>query len=82
MEQTFDKTHHEMKNGRWDSPCAVREQVDHSNAQRTSSGKVNPTCKSFSWYSSDDIRAEIESPSCLQYKPGTFQGVGLLNWDE
>jgi len=82
MEQTFDKTHHEMMSGQWDSPCAVVVHVDHSNALRNSSGTVNCTYKSFSRYRQNDFRAKIEPPSCLQYKPGTLQGVGLLNRDE
>jgi hypothetical protein len=45
-------------------------------------GKVKCTSERFSWYSSNDLRAKIEPPSCRQYKPGNFLAVRRLNWDE
>jgi len=82
MGQMFDKTRDQMNNWRWDNPCAVRDQVDGSNPQTTSSGKVKRTGERVSWYRSDDLRAKIEPPSCQQYKPGDFLTVRPLNWDE
>jgi len=82
MGQMFDKTHDQMNNWRWDNPRAFGDQVDHSNPQTTSSGKVKRTGELFSWYRSDDLRAKIEPPSCRQYKPGDFLAVRPLNWDE
>ena len=82
MEQIFDKTHDQMSNWRWDDPRAFRDQVDCSNPQTTSLGKVKRTGKYFSWYGSDDPRAEIQPPRCRQYKPGDFPAVRPLNWDE
>jgi hypothetical protein len=40
------------------------DQVDRSNPQTTSSGKVKRTSERFSWHGSDDLRATIEPPSC------------------
>jgi len=82
MGQMFDKTHDQMINWRWDNPHAIGDQVDRSNPQRTSSGKVTRTSERFSWYGSDDLRAKIEAPSCRQYKSGDFLAVRPLNWDE
>jgi len=82
MGQTFDKTRNQMNNWRWDNPRAFWDQVDCSNMQTTSSGKVQRTGECFSWYSSDDLRAKIEPPNCAQYKPGDFLVVRLLNWYE
>jgi len=81
MGQMFDKTRDQMNNGRWDNPGAFGDQVDRSNPQTTSSGKVERTCERFSWYGSDDLRAKIERPSCRQYKPDDFLAVRPLNWD-
>jgi hypothetical protein len=78
----FDKTHDQMNNWRWDNPRAFGDQVDRSNQQTTSSGKVKRTGHRFSWYGSDDLRAKIEPPSCRHYKPGHFLAVRPLNWDE
>jgi hypothetical protein len=80
--QMFDKTHYQMNNWRWDNPCAFRDQVDCSNLQTTSSGKVKPTGKCFSWYGSDNLRAKIEPPSCWQNKPGNFLAIRPLIWDD
>ena len=71
-----------MYNLRWDNPRAFEDQVDRSNPQSTSSGKVKRTGERFSWYGSDDLCAKIEPPSCRQYKPGDFLAVRPLNWDE
>jgi hypothetical protein len=78
----FDKTHDQMNNWRWDNPHAFGDQVDHSNPPTTSLGKVKPTGERFPWYSSDDLRANIEQSSCRQYNPGDFLAVRPLNWDE
>jgi hypothetical protein len=64
MGQMFDKTCDQMNNWRRDNPHAFRDQVDPSNQQATSSGKVKRTGECFSWYGSDDLRAKIEPPSC------------------
>jgi len=82
MGQMFDKTRDQMTNWRLDNPHAFGDQVDRSNPQTTSSGKVRRTGERFSWYGSDDLRAKIEPPSCRQYKPGDFLAVRPLNWDE
>jgi len=82
MGPMFDKTRDQMNNWRWDNPHAFGDQVDRSNVQKTSSGKVKRTGERCSWYGSDDLRAKIEPPSCRQYKPGDFLAVRPLNWDE
>jgi len=82
MGQMFDKTHDQMNNWRWNNPRAFGDEVERSNPQTTSSGRVKRTGKRFSWYGSDDPRATIEPPSCRQYKPGNFLAVRSLNWDE
>jgi hypothetical protein len=82
MGQMFDKTRDQMNNWRWDNPHAFGDQVNQSNPQTTRSGKVKRTGEHFSWYSSADLRAKIEPPSCRQYKPGDFLAVKPLNWDE
>jgi len=82
MGQMFGKTRDHINNWRWDNPHAFRDQVERSNPQTTSSGKVKRTGEHFSWYCSDDLRAKFEPPSCQQYKPGDFLAVGPLNWDE
>jgi hypothetical protein len=82
MGQMFDKTHDQMNNWRWDNPHAFVDQVDRSNPQATSLGKVEHTGEHFSWYGSDDHRATMEPPSCRQYKPGDILAVRPLNWDE
>ena len=82
MGQMFDKTRDQMKNWRWDNPRAFGDQVNPSNPQITSLGKVKHTSEHFSWYGSDDLRTKIEPPSCRQYKPGDFLAVGPLNRDE
>jgi hypothetical protein len=48
MGQMFDKTRDQMNNCRWDNPCGLGDQVDHSNPQTTSSGKVKLTGERFS----------------------------------
>jgi hypothetical protein len=78
----FDKTRDQMNNWRWDHTNEFGDQVDRFNPQTTSSGYVKHTSEPFSWSGSDDIRVEIEPPSCCQYKPGDFVAVRLLNWDE
>jgi hypothetical protein len=78
----FDKTRNQMNNWRWDNPLAFKDEVDRSNPQTTSSGKVKRTAERFSLYGSDDLRAKIEPPSCQQYKPGDFLAIRPLNWDE
>jgi hypothetical protein len=82
MGQMFDKTRDQMNNWRWHNPRAGGDQVDRSNLQTTSSGKVNRTGERFSWYGRDDLGAKIEPRSGRQYKPGDFLAVRPLNWDE
>jgi len=82
MGRMFHKTRDQMNNWRWDYPRAFGDQVDRSNPQTTSSGKVTRTGERFSWYGCDDLWAMIEPPSCRQYKPGDFLAVRPLNWDE
>jgi len=77
-----DKTRDQMNNWRSDNPHAFGDQVDCSNPQTTSSGKVKRTGEHFCWYDSNDPRAKFQPPSCRQYKPGDFLAVGPLNWDE
>jgi hypothetical protein len=82
MGQMFDQTHYQMKNWRWDNPCAFGDQVDCSNPPTTRLGMIKRTGERFSWYCRNDLRAKIEAPSCRQYKPGDFLVVRPLNWDE
>jgi len=82
MGQMFDKTRDQMNNWRWDNTSAFEDQVDCSDPQTTSLGKVKRTGERFSWYSSDDPSSKIEPPSCWQYKPGDFLAVRPLNWDD
>src|SRR5882757_6217416 len=49
MGQMFDTTRDEMYNWRWDNPHAFGDQVDRSNPQPTSSGKVQSTGVRLSW---------------------------------
>jgi hypothetical protein len=78
----FDTARDQMNNWRWDNPRAFGDQVDCSNPETTSSGKVKCTGEPFSWYGRDDLRAKIEPPSCRQYKPGHFLAVRPMNWDQ
>jgi hypothetical protein len=82
MEQMFDKTHNQMNICRWDNPGAFGDEVGRSNLQTPTLGKVKCTGECFSWYGSDDLRVQIEPPSCRQYKPGNVQDVRPLHWDE
>jgi len=82
MGQMFDKTHNQMNNWRWDNPRAFGDQVDRSNLQTTSLGKVKRTGQHFCRYGSDDVSARIELPSCRQYKPGVFLAVRPRNCDQ
>jgi len=82
MGQMFDKTRNQMNDWRWDNPRAFRDQVDRSNPQTTTSGKVKRSSECFSWHGSDDLRATIEPPRCRQYNPGNFLAVRPLNWNE
>jgi hypothetical protein len=66
---------------RWDNPRAFGDQVDGSNPSTTSAGEVERITERFSSYSSDDLRAKIEPPSCQQYKPCNFLAIRPLNWD-
>jgi len=81
MRQMFDNTYDEMNNWRWHNAPAFGDQINCSNSQTTSSGKVQRTNERFSWYGIDDLRAKIEPPSCRQYKPGDILAVRPLNWD-
>jgi len=82
MGQLFDKTLDQMNNWRWDNPCAFRNQVDCSNPETTSMGKVNRPSDRLVWYGGDEPRAEIEPPSCQQYELGDFLAITPHNWDE
>jgi len=82
MGQMFDITRDDMNNWRWDNPRAFGDQVDRSNPHTTSLGKVQRTCEHFSWHGIDYLSAQIEPPSCRQYKPGDLLALGPLNWDE
>jgi len=82
MAQMFDKTHDQIKNWRWHNPCAFGDQVDRSNPQTTSSGKVKRNSERFPWYGCDDPRAKIELPSCRQHEPTDFLAVRPLHWAE
>jgi hypothetical protein len=82
MGQMLDKTCDQMNNCRWDNPRAFGDQVDRSNPQTASLGKVKRTGEHYTWYVSDHLRAKIEPPSCWQYKPGDFLAIRPLNWDE
>ena len=77
----FDKTHDLMNHWWWDNPHSIRDEVKRFNPRTTISGKVKHTGKHLSWYCSDDPRAKIEPPSCLQYKPADFLAVRPLNSD-
>jgi hypothetical protein len=70
-----------MNNWRWDNPRAFKDQVDLPNPQTISTGKITRTSERFSWYGSDDLRANIEPTCCRQYKQGNFLAVRPLNWD-
>jgi len=72
-----------MNSWSWDNPHAFGNQVGHSNAQTTSSGKVKCTGEHFSWYGSNDLRAKSQPSSCQQYKPGDSDSLAIrqLNWD-
>jgi hypothetical protein len=78
----FDKTRDQMNNWRCDNPRAFGDEVNRSNPQTTSSGKVERAGEHFSWYGSDDLWAKIEPPSCRPYKQVDFLAVRPLNWDE
>jgi len=82
MGQIVDKTRDQMNNWRWHNPRAFGDQVDRSNPQTTSLGKVKCTGERLSWYGCDNLRAKIEPPSCWQYKPGDFLAIRPLDWDE
>jgi len=71
-----------MNYWRWDKPRAFGDQVNRSNQQTSSLGKVKRTGEHFSWYGSKDLRAKIQPPSCRQYKPGDFLAIRPLNWDD
>ena len=82
MGQMFDKTREQINSWMWDNPQAFMDQVDRSNSQTTWARRVQPTSKHFCLYGSDDLRALVEPPCCLQYKPGDFLAIGQLNWHE
>jgi hypothetical protein len=80
--QMVDNTHDQMSNWRRDNRRAFRDQVDHSNPQTTSSGKVKRTCECFYWSGSNDGKAKKEPPICWQYKSGNFRAGRSLIWDD
>jgi hypothetical protein len=71
-----------MIDWRWDHPRAFGDQSNRFIPLTTSLRKVKCTGKSFSWYSSNNLRSKIQSAWCRQYKLGDFVAVGPLNWDE
>ena len=80
--QMFNKTRDQMNNCRWGNPCALQDQVNHSNPQTTSSEKVKCIDQHLSWYGNDNLRAKIEAARCRQYKPGDILADRPLNWDD
>jgi len=82
MGQMFHKTRNHRNNLWWDNPSAFTDDVDRSNLETTSVGKVELTCERLSSYGSDDRKAKIEPPSHRQYKPGNVPAVRPLNRDE
>jgi hypothetical protein len=76
------KTSYPMNDWSLDNPSACRVQIDCSNLQITSSGKCILKGNRFAWYGSDDLKANVESPSNWKYKAGDFRAVRPLNWDE
>jgi len=78
----FHATRNQINEWRWGNPRAFPEDVDRSNLQTTNSEQVKCTSEHFSWYGHYHLWANIEPPSCWQYKPGDFLAVGPLNWDE
>jgi hypothetical protein len=82
MGQMFFKIRVQMPNWRWDNPGAYEDRVDRCNPQRSSSRKVIHTGECFRWYGSDDLRANIDPPSCREYKPRDFLVVEPLNLEE
>ena len=80
--QMINKDCNQINSWGWDSPRAVRDQVDRSDPQTTSSGKVNRTRVHFSLYGCDDLRGEMQSPKCQHYKRGDFLAVRPLTCDE
>jgi hypothetical protein len=59
MGQMFDNSCDYRNNWWWDNRHAFGDQGNRSNPQTTSSGKVKPTGKRFSWDGSDDPRARV-----------------------
>jgi len=82
MGEMLDTTRDQMSGWRSDNPCAFGDQVDCSNPQTTSPGKVQCTGDHFSWYSRDHLKPTIEPPSGQWYKPGDFLAIRPLNWDD
>jgi len=82
MGQMFDKTHDQMNNWRWNNPDAFGDDIDCSNPQATSSGKIKRTGERSFSNCSDELRAKIELPSWQQYEPGDILAVRPQNWDE
>jgi len=82
MWQMLDETRNQMNNWRWDNPHAFGDQLDRSNPQATSLGKVKRTSEHFSWYGSDVLQAKIELRSCLEYMPRNILAVRPLIWEE
>jgi len=82
MGQMIEKARNQMNNWRWGNPHAFGDQVNCSDLQTPSSGKVKRTWECFSRYGRDDSSAKIEPPSCQQYKPGSFLANRPLDWDE
>jgi len=69
MGQMYDKTRDQMNNWRWDNPRPFGDQVDRSNPQTTSSGKVKHTGEclamiSGKWLSHQAAGSTSQATSC------------------
>jgi len=71
-----------MNHWRCHNHRAFGDQVDCTNPQETSLSIAQRSSEHFCWYVSNDLRAKIERPSCLQYKLGDFLAGKPLNWKE
>jgi len=65
-----------------DNLRAFGDQVDRSNPQTTSWGKVKCSGECSSWYGSADHKAKIAPPCWGKFRPGDFLAIRALNWDD
>jgi hypothetical protein len=82
MGEMFDTNHDQRSHWRWDYPHDFGDQVDCSNPQTASWGKVTATLERVSWYGGDHFGTKRDLPSSWQFKTGDFLAVRPLNWDE